>query len=187
MREHWSKLRDRWRSARETWWTPLYDACVMTSAALAFGLLPILFPWGKFAFRGTFHQDYRSMLIHGDVVMVACSLLGPALVMLWRRRVPDKMMLPELLGLFGTFITVACVAIFFYASIDLPSNDAAITKVIQDHVVLMTWIITPICFVYALFVAFLDELSSASAMEFKNAYNESGKNIRVNIPVGDKQ
>jgi NAD/NADP transhydrogenase beta subunit len=162
----------------------------VTSAALAFGLLPILFPWGRFAFRGTFDQNYRSMLIHGDVVMVACSLLGPALVMLWRRRVPDKVKLPELLGLFGTFITMACVAIFFYASIDSTSNDAAneaVTKVIQDHVVLMTWIITPICFFYALLVAFLDELSSASAMELRNTYNESGKNIRVSIPAGDKQ
>lgn len=189
MGERWNKTQERWRTVRETWGVPLYDAAIMTAAALVFGLLPILFPWGKFAFRGTFHSDYKSMLIHGDVLMVACSLIGPALVMLWRRRVPDKMMLPELLGLIGMLLTVACIAIFFYASVDSSSVEGtsdATTKIIQDHVVLTTWVITPISFIYSLFVAFLDELSGASAVELRNAYNESAKDIKVKIPSGGK-
>lgn len=104
-------LRKHWVDLRREWLSPLYHASVSTLAGLLFGLLPLWFSWILLLLRKEFSAQYRMTLSKGDVLMVACSIAGSALVLGFRKRDPETLPLQEIFGILGIAIVLFCAIV----------------------------------------------------------------------------
>lgn len=158
---------------------PFYRAWIATITALIFGLAPILCAWARFAVRGKFLEQYRGTIGNGDVLMIACSLAGPALVLAFKRRDPETMGAPQLTGLIGICVVIACIIIFLDA---YPLNPLA-DQFEQSRVLIFTYILLPISVAYSLLISYWDERST-SLKEFARTLDTNGTKLEISFPGG---
>jgi hypothetical protein len=137
---------------------PFYKAWIATIAALFFGLGPILCAWATFTIHGKFLEHYAATIGNGDALMIASSLAGPALVLAFKRREPETMDAPQLMGLLGLGLVICSVVVFMNASPNSAIGGGALE---QHRVIVFTYVLLPASFAYALWISYLDERSNS--------------------------
>jgi hypothetical protein len=157
---------------------PFYRAWIATIAALFFGLGPILCAWATFAVHGKFLQNYAGTIGNGEALMIATSLSGPALVLAFKRRDPETMQAPQLMGLLGLGLLFISVVVFMNASPNSAIGGGALE---QHRVIVFTYFLLPSSVLYALWISYLDERSS-SLREFNRVLDTNGSRLDVNFP-----
>jgi drug/metabolite transporter (DMT)-like permease len=177
--EFYLSVLEEFKKGLQLRWGPFYRAWIATIAALIFGLAPIFCAWGRFALHGQFRSRYESTFGNGDALMIATSLAGPALVLAYKRRDPETMKAPQLIGLVGIILLLACIIIFLEAFPVLPDADH-----IEEHrVIVSTYLLLPVSVLYALWISYLDERST-SMKEFNRNLDTNGSKLQIQFPAG---
>jgi len=112
--------------------------------------------------------------------MIASSLAGPALILAFRRRDPETMGAPEIYGILGVCLVLACIVIFEEA---YPINPAYASSLEQRRIVDCTYVLLPLCTLYALLISYFVERST-SLREFNRVLDTNGTKLRINFPGG---
>ncbi|ADV84146.1 hypothetical protein [Terriglobus saanensis] len=159
---------------------PFYKAWIATLAALFFGLGPILCAWVTFAVHGKFLAHYAATLGNGDALMIASSLAGPALVLAFKRRDPETMGAPQLMGLIGLGLVFASVVVFMNAS---PNSAIGGGPLEEQRVLTFTYILLPASVLYALWISYLDERSN-SLRDFNKVNDTNGSKLNISFSGG---
>ena len=174
-----------WNEACQRWLRPLYHASVSTLAGLLFGLLPLWISWILLLLRGEFKSNYELTLSKGDVLMVACSLAGSALVLGFRKRNPETLPLQELFGVLGICLVLFCSIVSVEAS---PEFHVFTNQFTQKVVFNLTLIFLPACGLYAVFMVWQSERSFAlrDLPSFRKAYDVNGEGLKIEFQSGGK-
>lgn len=159
---------------------PFYRAWVATVSALIFGLAPILCAWISFTIHGEFRNQYASTLDNGDALMIATSLVGPAIILAFKKREPETMFAPQLVALIGIAILLVCLIVFLEAS----PKSSLIGTIEKHRVLLFTYTLLPASMLYALWISYLDERCS-SLKEFQKVVDTNGKSLQIAFPGGN--
>ncbi|HEY1900861.1 MAG TPA: hypothetical protein VGG56_00395 [Terracidiphilus sp.] len=160
------------------WLKPLYHASVSTTAGLLFGLLPLWISWILLLLRGEFLSKYDLTLSKGDVLMVACSLAGSALVLGFRKREPETLPMQEVFGVLGIGLVLFCSIVSVDAS---PEFHIFTNQFTQKVVFNLTLIFLPICGLYAVFMVWQSERSLAlrDLASFRRLYDVNGDGLNI--------
>jgi len=157
---------------------PIYRAGIATLASLFFGLAPIFCAWIAFTVHGKFREHFASTLAHGDALMIATAIAGPAMILAFKRRQPETMIARELVALFGLALIFLSVVVYMEAS----SNSALDGSPIQVGPILnFTYVLLSLSSLYALFISYLDERSS-SLREFNKRLDTNGNELSISFP-----
>ncbi len=161
---------------------PGYRALVNTGVALIFGMLPILITWLLIEIFKDPNTAFGSVLQHGDALMVASALSGPALVLVGRRRKPETMAGGEILMVIGVLLVLACAAIFTGVNTIGLFNDSLMSQQVEIAKRITScsiWLLS-LSFLYALYVSFQDA-RSATLASFLATYTAEQKEISTKV------
>lgn len=149
---------------------PLGHSSKSISLALLFGMSPILIAWLVLLLFGLFPSQYTTPLMHGDVLMVATSLVGPAMIAIYRKRDPETIGQPELAGVLGLILIVICAVDFAAINIAAVSTEFLANKLtIKVNIIHVSWLLLGISTLYALYVEFHDA-RSGSLQVYRSLY-----------------
>jgi hypothetical protein len=160
---------------------PLGESSKTVGFGLVFGMMPILIAWLILVLFGLFSAQYKSALIHGDVLMIATSLAGPAMIAMFRKRDPETIGQPEIVGFLGLILTVACALVFAIVNTTIVSTDFLASKLtLKVDVIRISWMLLTIATLYALYIQF-HEARSGSLIVYRSIYAKEQHSIEDNL------
>jgi hypothetical protein len=165
---------------------PLGRSCKSIGFGLLFGMMPILITWLVLSLLGLFTTQYPIALAHGDVLMVATSLAGPAMIAIYRKRDPETIGQPEIVGTLGIILILICAVAFAVINTAILSTELLASKLtMKMDVVRLSWFLLAVSTVYALYVEF-HGARSESLQVYRDLYTREQRGIeeKLNFPGG---
>jgi hypothetical protein len=160
---------------------PLGQSSKSIGLGLLFGMMPIFIAWLILLMFGLFSSQYRIALIHGDVLMVATSLTGPAMIAIFRKRDPETIGQPEIAGTFGLLLIVICAVVFAVINTAIVSTDILSSRLtMKVDVIRVSWLLLAFSTLYALYIEFHDA-RSGSLLIYRNLYAKEQHSIEKSL------
>jgi hypothetical protein len=160
---------------------PLGESSKTVGFGLLFGMMPILIAWLILVLFGLFSAQYKSALIHGDVLMIATSLAGPAMIAIFRKRDPETIGQPEIVGSLGLLLTVVCALVFAVVNTTIVSTDFLASKLtLKVDIIRISWMLLALSTLYALYIEF-HEARSGSLIIYRTIYAKEQHSIETNL------
>jgi hypothetical protein len=160
---------------------PLGESSKNIGLGLLFGMMPILIAWLILVLFGLFPAQYESALVHGDVLMIATSLAGPAMIAIFKKRDPETIGQPEIVGLLGLLLIVVCALVFAIVNTAIVSTDFLASKLtLKVDIIRVSWILLAFSTLYALYIEF-HEARSGSLAVYRSVYAREQHTIEESL------
>ena len=180
------QIEEIWTWARFQVVQPLGRSSKSIGFGLLFGMMPILITWLVLSLFGLFATQYTIALAHGDVLMVATSLAGPAMIAIYKKRDPETIGQPDIVGTLGIILMLICAVAFAVINTAILSTELLASKLtMKMDVMRLSWVLLAVSTIYSLYVEF-HGARSESLQVYRDLYTREQRGIeeKLDFPGG---